>query len=204
MVFHGFQVGKQRGHTLVDDEWVTGVVCRETHPDGGEAGDRFQEHFEVLVGGFALPASGQALAGQQKGRHVLCQIGQRRQRLRKRAQELADVIACCHAVLVSHGLHDHDRGEHVRRVIRIGGPKNVRVDCADACKKSSGEDAAREGEIGVPGRRHAMKVDHSRGGVVGMGVELRLGGPVTICQWLAGGNVNGVGEADGHEIPFCI
>jgi hypothetical protein len=74
MVLHGFQVGKQRGHTLVDDDWVGGVVCRETHPDGGETGDRFQEHFKVLVGGFALPASGQALAGQQKGRHVLCQV----------------------------------------------------------------------------------------------------------------------------------
>jgi hypothetical protein len=183
---------------------VTGVVCRETHPDGGEAGDRFQERFEVLVGGFALPASGQALACQQKGRHVLCQIGQRRQRLRKRAHELADVIACCHAVLVSHGLHDHDRGEHVRREIGKGGPKNVRVDCADACEKSSGEGAARKGEIGVPGRCHAVNVDHSRGGVVGMGGGLRVGGPVAIYRWLAGGNVNGVGEVDGHEIPFCI
>ena len=37
-----------------------------------------------------------------------------------------------------------------------------------------------------------------------MGVGLRVGGPVTIYRCLAGGNVNGVGEVDGHEIPFCI
>ncbi len=123
------------------------VVDTLIRANRGEAGDRFQEHFTVLVDRFALPTSGQALAGQQKRRHVLCQVGQRRQRLRKRAQELADVIACCHAVLVSHGLHDHDRGEHVRREIRKSGPKNVRVDCADACEKSSGEGAARENEI---------------------------------------------------------
>ena len=58
MVFHGFQVGKQRGHTLVDDEWVGGIVGRKTHPDGGEAGDRFQKQLKVLVGRFALPTSG--------------------------------------------------------------------------------------------------------------------------------------------------
>jgi hypothetical protein len=74
MILHRLQVGKQRGHTLVDDEWMGGVICRETHCDGGKAGDRFQEHFEVLVGRFSLPTSGQALAGEQKRRHVLCQI----------------------------------------------------------------------------------------------------------------------------------
>ncbi len=140
----------------------------------------------------------------QKRRHVLCQIGQRRQRLRKWAQELADVIACCHTVLVSHGLHDHDRGEHVRREIWKSGPKNVRVDWADACEKSSGEGAARENEIVLLGHGQAVDVDHSGGGVVGMGSGLRIGGPVAIYRLLAGGKVNGVGEVDGHEIPFCI
>ncbi len=77
------------------------------------------------------------------------------------SQELADVIACSHAVLVGHGLHYHDRGEHVRREIGKGGPKNVRVDCADTCQKSNGEDAARENEIVVPGYGQAVDVDHS-------------------------------------------
>jgi hypothetical protein len=204
MVLHGFQIGKQRGHTLVNDEWVSGIVGRKTHPDGGEAGDRFQKQLEILVGRFALPTSGQALAGQQKRRHVLCQIGQRRQRLRKRAQEFADVITRCYSVLVSHGLHDHDRGEHVWREIRKSGPKNVRVDDTDACEENSGKSAAREGEIGVLGRGHAVDVDHCRGGVVGMSSGSRVGGPRAIYRWLAVGDVNWVGEVDGHEIPFCI
>ena len=125
-------------------------------------------------------------------------------RLRKRAQKFADVITRCYSVLVSHGLHDHDRGEHVRREIRKSGPKNVRVDYTDACEKNSGESAAREGEIGVLGRCHAVNVDHSRGGVVGMSSGLRVGGPRAIYRWLTVGNVNWVGEVDGHEIPFCI
>jgi L-ascorbate metabolism protein UlaG (beta-lactamase superfamily) len=80
--------------------------------------------------------------------------------LRKRAQELANVIARCYAVLILHGFHDHDRGEHVRRKIRESGPKNVRVDGADACEKSSGEGAARENEVVVLGRGQAVDVDH--------------------------------------------
>ena len=118
--------------------------------------------------------------------------------------ELADVIACCYAVLVRHGLHNHDRSEHVRRKVWKSGPKNVRVDCADACEKSSGEVAAREHEVVVPGRFHAVDVDHSCCGVVGMGGGLRVGWPVAIYRWLAGGNVIGVGEVDGHEVPLCI
>ncbi len=204
MVRHCLQAGEQRGHTLVDDEWVGGVVCRETHPDGGEAGDRFQKYFEILVGRFTLPTPGQALAGKQERRHVFRQVGQRRQRLGKRAQELADVIACRYAVLICHGIHDHDRGEHVRREIWKCGPKNVRVGCADACQKSSGEDAAGEGEVGVPGRCNAVNIDHSRGGVVGMSSGLRVGGPRAICRWLAVGNVNWVNEVYRHEVPFCI
>ncbi len=47
-------------------EWVGGVICRETHCNRGEAGNRFQEHFKVLVDRFSLPTSGQALAGEQK------------------------------------------------------------------------------------------------------------------------------------------
>ena len=143
------------------NEWVGGIVGRKTHPYGGEAGDRFQKQLKVLVGRFALPTSGQALAGQQKRRHVLCQICQRRQRLRKRAQKFADVITRCYSVLVSHGLHDHDRGEHVWREIRESGPKDVRVDDPDACEKSSGEVAACEHKVVVPGRGHAVDVDHS-------------------------------------------
>jgi hypothetical protein len=38
---------------------------------------------------------------------------------------------------------------------------NVRVDCADACEKSSGEGAARENEIVVLGHGQAVDVDHS-------------------------------------------
>ena len=176
----------------------------ETHCDGGKAGDRFQEHFKVLVGGFSLPTSGQALAGEQKRRHVLCQVGQRRQPLRKRTLELGDVISCRYAVLVGHGLHDHHRGEHVRRVIRKSGPKNVRVGVADAGEKSSGEGAARVGEIGVSGRCQTVDVHHSGGGVVGMSGGRSIGGPRAIYRCLAGGNIDWVGEIDGHEIPFCI
>ncbi len=115
---------------------------RHTHPDGGEA--RFQKHFEVLVGRFTLPTPGQALAGKQERRHAFRQVGQRRQRLRKRAQKLADIIASCYAVLVCHGFHDLARSEHVRREVRKSGPKNARVGGANACKKSSGEGAAGE------------------------------------------------------------
>ncbi len=86
---------------------------------------------------------------------------------------------------------------------KVCGPKNVRVDCADACEKSSGEVAAREHEIVVLGRFHAVDVDHSCCGVVDMGGGLRVDGPVVIYRCLAGGNVNGVGEVDGHEIPLC-
>ena len=132
------------------------------------------------------------------------QVGQRRQRLGKRAQELADVISCRYAVLICHGVHDHDWGEHVRREIRKCGPKNVRVDDTDACEENSGKSAARESEIGVLGRGHAVDVDHCRGGVVGMSSGLSVGGPRAIYRLLAGGNVHGVGEVDGHEIPFCI
>jgi hypothetical protein len=37
-----------------------------------------------------------------------------------------------------------------------------------------------------------------------MGHGLRVGRPVAKYRLLAGGNVNGVGEVDGHEIPFRI
>ncbi len=92
MILHCLQVEEKRGHTLVDDEWVGGVVCRETHPYRGEAGHLFQKHLVVLVCRFALPTSGQALAGKQKRRHMLRQVGQRRQRLGKWAQELWSMV----------------------------------------------------------------------------------------------------------------
>ena len=52
-------------------------------------------------------------------------------------------------------------GEHVLREIRESGPKNVRVDDTDACENSSGEVAACEHKVVVPGRGHAVDVDHS-------------------------------------------
>ena len=107
-------------------------------------------------------------------------------------------------LLVRHGLHDHDRGEHVRRKVWKGGPKNVRVDWADACEKSSGEIAARKHEVVVPGCVHAVYVDHGCCCIVGMGGGLRVGGSVAIYRCLAGGNLHGVGEVDGHEVPLCI
>ncbi len=168
MVLHSLQVWEQRGHTLVDDDGVGGVVSRETHPDGGEIRNRFQKHLEVLVGRFALPTPGrgQALAGQQKRGHMFCQVVQRRQRFRKWAQELADVITCCYATLCGHGVHDLHLSEHVRREVRKICPENVRDSCADVGQKSSGEVAAGEGEIGMPGCHDAVNVNHSRSGIV--------------------------------------
>ncbi len=84
---------------------------------------------------------------------MFCQVVQRCQRLRKWAQELADVIASCYAMLCCHGVHDLHRSEHVRREIRKSGAENVRVGCADAGQKSGGEVAAGEGEIGMHGCR---------------------------------------------------
>ncbi len=204
MVLHGLQVWEQRGHTLVGDGGVGGVVGRETHPDGGEARNRLQQHLEVLVGGFTLPTPGQVLAGKRERGHMFGQVGQRRQRLRKRAQELADVIACRYAMLCCHGVHDQTRSEHVRRDFRKSGPKNVRVGCADACQKSSGEVAAGEGEIGMLGCRHAVNIDRSRSGVACMSSGLSVGGPIAMYRCLAGGDINGVGEVHRHEVPFLV
>ncbi len=140
-----------------------------------------------------MPTPGQALAGKQKQAHMFGQVVQRCQGLRKRDQELADVIACCYAMLCCHGVHDLHRSEHVRREVRKSVPENVRVGCADAGQKNGGEIAAGEGKIGMP----EVNIDRSRSGVVCVSGRRSVGGPIAIYRWLAGSDIDGVDEVHG-------
>ena len=68
----------------------------------------------------------------------------------------------------------------------------------------TGPTLASEHEVVVLGCVHAVNADHGCCGIVGMGGGLRVGGSVAIYRCLAGGNLHGVGEVDGHEVPLCI
>ncbi len=97
MVLHIFQVRKKRGQALVDDGGMGRVVGSEAHLDEGETRHCLQKQLKIVVRSFSLPTPSQTLTGKLKSRHVLGQVGQRRQLLRQRNQQLTDVIACRYA-----------------------------------------------------------------------------------------------------------
>ncbi len=56
----------------------------------------------------------------------------------------------------------------------------------------------------MPYGLHAVKIDYSRSGVGCVSSGRSVGGPIAIYRWLAGGDINEVGEVHRHEVPFCI
>jgi hypothetical protein len=151
-----------------------------------------------------LPTPCQALAGKQKARHVLDQVGQRRQLLRQRNQQLADVIACRYTMLVEHGVDDLERSEHVRRKGREGGSEGVLVGLAKACQQSGGEGTAGKAVVVMPCYHHAVDVDDHRRGIVGVSLGHVENWTIAIHRWLAGGHINGVGKVYRHSLPFGV
>ena len=195
---------KKRGQALVDDGGVGRVVGSEAHPDGGETRHCLQKQLKIVVRSFSLPTPCQALAGKQKGRHVLGQVGQRRQLLRQRNQQLADVIACCYTMLVEHGVDDLARSEHVRRKVWEGGAEGVLICLADACQQSGGKGAAGETVVIVLGYGHAVDINDSRRGIVGVSLGHVEGWAIAINRSLAGGHIDGVGKVYRHSLPFGV
>ncbi len=133
-----------------------------------------------------MPTPCQTLTGKQKSRHVLGQVGQRRQLLRQRNQQFADVIACRYTMPVEHGVDDLARSEHVRRKVREGGSKGVVVGLANACQQSGGEGTAGKTVVVMLCDRHAVDVDDSRRGIVGVSLEHVEGWAIAINRGLAG------------------
>ncbi len=56
----------------------------------------------------------------------------------------------------------------------------------------------------MPGCRDAVNVNHSRSGIVCVSGGRTVGRPLAIHRWLAGSDINGVGEVHRHEIPFDV
>ncbi len=133
----------------------------EAHPNGGETRHCLQKQLEIVVSRFPLPAPCPTLTNKQKGRHVLSQVRQRRQRLRQRSQKLADAITCRYTVLGKHSVNDLVRIEHVRREVWKGGAEGVLIGFTKACQQNGGEGAAGKTEVVVSRCRHAVDVDRS-------------------------------------------
>ncbi len=159
---------KKSGQALVDDGGVGRVVGGETHPDGGETRHCLQKQLKVVVRSLSLPTPCQTLTGKQKGGHVLGQVRQRRQLLRQRSQKLADVITSRCTVLGKHGVDDLARSERVRRKVREGGSEGVFIGRVKACQQSGGEGTAGIAVVVMLCDRHAVDVDYSRRGIVGV------------------------------------
>ena len=73
-----------------------------------------------------------------------------------------------------------------------------------ASKAVVSEGAAGEAEVVVPGYPHAMEVDHSRSGVVGVICGQIVGWTSAINRGLAGGHIDGVGQIHRHALPFFV
>ncbi len=175
--------------------WAERVVGGETHPDRGKTRHCLQKQLEVVVRSFSLPTPCLTLTGKQKGGHVLGQVRQRHQLLRQRSQKLADVITSRYTVL---GKHD------VRRKVREGGSEGVFIGRAKACQQNGGEDTAGKAVVVILCDRHAVNVDDSRRGIVGVSLEHVEGWASSINRWLAGGFIDGVGKVYRHSLPFFV
>ena len=73
-----------------------------------------------------------------------------------------------------------------------------------ACQQNGGEGAAGKAEVVVPRCRHAVDVDRSRSGIAGVICGDSVGGATAINRWLAGGDMDGVGEIHWHAGPFYV
>jgi hypothetical protein len=107
-------------------------------------------------------------------------------------------------MLIEHGVNDLARSEHVRRKVREGGAEGVLICLADACQQSGGEGAAGEAVLVVLGYGHAVDIDDSRRGIVGVSLGHVEGWAIAINRGLAGGHINGVGKVCRHSLPFCV
>ena len=107
-------------------------------------------------------------------------------------------------MLIVHGVDDLARSEHVRRKVREGGAEGVLICLADACQQSGGEGAAGEAVIVMPGDCHAVDVDDSRRGIVGVSLGHIENWAGAINRGLAGGHIDGVGKVYRHSLPFFV
>ena len=107
-------------------------------------------------------------------------------------------------MLVEHGVDDLARSEHVRRKVREGGSEGVVVGLANACQQNGGEGTAGKAVVVMLCDRHAVDVDDSRRGIVGVSLGHVEGWAIAINRGLAGGHIDGVGEVYRHSLPFDV
>jgi hypothetical protein len=84
------------------------------------------------------------------------------------------------------------------------GPKDVLVDVADAEQESGVGRAACETEVIVLGHQHAMQVYGSRSSVSSVRCRHVPIGSSAVYGWLAGCDVDGVGEVGRNEFPCDV
>jgi hypothetical protein len=135
---------------------------------------------------------------------MLGQVGQRRQLLRQRNQQPADVIACRYTMLSEHGVYDLARSEHVRRKGREGGAEGVLICLANACQQNGGEGAAGKAVVVVLGCGHAVKVDDGGRSIVGVSRGHDEIWAIAVNCGVAGGHIDGIREIYRDALPFCV
>ncbi len=86
-------------------------------------------------------------------------------------------------------------GKVVRRVSSLASPRLASKTVVGAAGKT---------EVFVPRCRHAVDVDHSRSGIAGVICGHSVGGAIAISCWLAGDDVDGVGDIYWHASPFFV